>query len=302
VFDVMFPELKLSVQAYCALTLVPLVLICQIRNLKYLVPFSALANLLILCVFGITMYFIFTDLPPVKDREMVTSVTQWPLFFSTVIFAMGGIGVVMPIENEMKNPKRFLGCPGVSNVAMVIIISLYDVFGFFGYVQYGDDVKGSITLNLPEDYIIAQSAKLIMAIVMFLSYALQMYVPMEMINRMLQKRKTQSYNNLIQVTIRTTAMVTLVAIAAAFPNLELVISLAGAIFFSILGLLFPAIIDTVYRWDRGLGKFNYVLWKNTFICIMCFIVLISGTYVSVVAMIEDFSSDGHYSSLNETLT
>lgn len=53
-------------------------------------------------------------------------------------------------------------------------------------------------------YSVAQSAKLIMALVMFFSYALQMYVPMEMINRMLQKRKTQSYNNLIQVSIRTT--------------------------------------------------------------------------------------------------
>lgn len=65
---------------------------------------------------------------------------------------MEGIGVVMPIENEMKNPKQFLGCPGVLNVAMVIVISLYAIFGFFGYVQYGDNVKGSITLNLPEDY------------------------------------------------------------------------------------------------------------------------------------------------------
>lgn len=71
--------------------------------------------------------------------------------FSTVIFAMEGIGVVMPVENEMANPKRFLGCPGVLNVAMVIVISLYGIVGFFGYVQYGDNVKGSVTLNLPED-------------------------------------------------------------------------------------------------------------------------------------------------------
>lgn len=63
---------------------------------------------------------------------------------------MEGIGVVMPIENEMAKPQHFLGCPGVLNIAMVIVVSLYGLFGFFGYLKYGDDVKGSITLNLPE--------------------------------------------------------------------------------------------------------------------------------------------------------
>lgn len=64
---------------------------------------------------------------------------------------MEGIGLVMPVENEMKNPRRFLGCPGVLNTAMVIVISLFVVMGFFGYLQYGEEAKGSVTLNLPED-------------------------------------------------------------------------------------------------------------------------------------------------------
>ncbi|KAH9638125.1 hypothetical protein HF086_014986, partial [Spodoptera exigua] len=134
ILDVYMPDNPLSIQAACALTLVPLVLICQIRNLKYLVPFSALANLLILVVFVITIYYVFLDLPSPKEREMVASITQWPLFLSTVIFAMEGIGVVMPVENEMAKPQQFLGCPGVLNVAMVIVISLYGFVGFFGYL------------------------------------------------------------------------------------------------------------------------------------------------------------------------
>lgn len=64
---------------------------------------------------------------------------------------MEGIGVVMPLENEMANPQHFLGCPGVLNISMVIVISLYGIVGFFGYVQYGDALKGSVTLNLPQD-------------------------------------------------------------------------------------------------------------------------------------------------------
>jgi solute carrier family 36 (proton-coupled amino acid transporter) len=85
-----------------------------------------------------------------EDKPLFASWGTLPLFFSTVIFAMEGIGVVMPVENEMKSPQHFLGCPGVLNTAMGTIIVSYSVIGFFGYVRFGDDVLGSVTLNLPE--------------------------------------------------------------------------------------------------------------------------------------------------------
>ncbi|CAH2091649.1 unnamed protein product [Euphydryas editha] len=299
VMDVYLPHYDISVRMYCVMALIPLILICQIRNLKYLVPFSAIANILIIIVFGVTMYYTFVDLPPLSEREAVASVTQWPLFLSTVIFAMEGIGVVMPVENEMAKPEHFLGCPGVLNVSMFIVITLYGVVGFFGYLQFGDAVQGSVTLNLPQDQWIAQGAKLLMALVIYFSYALQFYVPMEMIKRLLQKRSSNKFGNLIQVMIRTVLVIITVACAVAFPNLELVISLVGAIFFSTLGLLLPAVINTVYLWDKDLGRFNYVVIKNGIIVIISIIALVSGSYVSIVGMIEDFS--GHENH-NSTLT
>lgn len=36
------------------------------------------------------------------------------------------------------------------NVGSILIISLMLSMGFFGYLKYGEDVKGSITLNLSE--------------------------------------------------------------------------------------------------------------------------------------------------------
>lgn len=63
---------------------------------------------------------------------------------------MEGIGVVMPVENAMKKPQQFLGCPGVLNTAMTTVVCLYAVIGFLGYVSFGEGVRASITLNLPE--------------------------------------------------------------------------------------------------------------------------------------------------------
>lgn len=56
----------------------------------------------------------------------------------------------MPLENEMKTPKSFGGNVGVLNISMVSIVVLYVGMGFFGYIKYGEDAQGSITLNLPD--------------------------------------------------------------------------------------------------------------------------------------------------------
>ena len=74
---------------------------------------------------------------------------QLPLYFGTAIYAFEGIGVVLPIENQMRTPHDLRGWNGVLNTAMVIVTSLYIAVGFFGYLKYGEDVQGSITLNLP---------------------------------------------------------------------------------------------------------------------------------------------------------
>lgn len=49
----------------------------------------------------------------------------------------------------MKTPKKFGGNCGVLNISMILIVFLYVGMGLFGFLNYGDDVEGSITLNLP---------------------------------------------------------------------------------------------------------------------------------------------------------
>jgi len=51
----------------------------------------------------------------------------------------------------MKYPQDFGGWNGVLNTGMVIVAALYTSVGFFGYLKYGENVQGSITLNLPQD-------------------------------------------------------------------------------------------------------------------------------------------------------
>ena len=57
--------------------------------------------------------------------------------------------MVLPVENKMKTPAAFGGWFGVIDLAMTVAMALYAAMGFYGYLRFGDDVQGSITLNLP---------------------------------------------------------------------------------------------------------------------------------------------------------
>ena len=69
------------------------------------------------------------------------------------MFALSGVGIVLPLENKMKRPESLGGIFGVLSVAMTLVSTLYIFVGFFGYWRYGDDMRlsGSVTLNLPQD-------------------------------------------------------------------------------------------------------------------------------------------------------
>lgn len=98
-----------------------------------------------------TFYYMLQDLPKTDTVAGFASWAQLPLYFGTAIYAFEGIGVILPLENNMKTPQDFGGLTGVLNTGMVIVAVLYTAVGFFGYLKYGDAVKGSITLNLPDD-------------------------------------------------------------------------------------------------------------------------------------------------------
>ena len=153
---------------YILFLLLPVILVCSIRNLKYLSPFSILANILEFVGLGIIFYFIFAEpLPPVNSVPYFASAERFPIFFGTAIFAFEGISVVLPIENQMRKPKvrddvsvnckicsswqDMLGWAGVLNFSMVTIALLYIAMGSFGYLRYGNETKSSITLNLPQE-------------------------------------------------------------------------------------------------------------------------------------------------------
>ncbi|VVC27247.1 Amino acid transporter, transmembrane domain [Cinara cedri] len=273
---------------YMLFMLIPLVAINLIRNLKLLAPFSQLANIITFVGLGIVLYYIFQDLPPVSSRPLFGEPMKYTMFVGTTLFALEAVGVVLALENNMKTPASFGGTTGVLNVGMTAITIMYVAMGFFGYVKYGLDTQGSVTLNIPKNEILSQLVKIIFAFAIFITYALQAYVPVEIIWNTYMKKRIQNWDKTtMEYLLRISVVLITFLLAVSIPLLELFISLFGALCLSVLGIAFPALIEICVLWpERNFGRFNYVFWKDILLIIIGILALILGTYISLSEIIN----------------
>lgn len=136
--------------------IIPLVLLSWIPDLKYLAPVSAMANVFMITSVGIIFYWIFDNFANggfnPENFNYFSSfqdfIAKFPKFFSITIFAMESIGVIMPIENKMKTPQKFIGTFGVLNLGMAGITIMYIIIGMLGYMNNPMSDKGMIVLEI----------------------------------------------------------------------------------------------------------------------------------------------------------
>ncbi|XP_063986167.1 proton-coupled amino acid transporter 1-like isoform X3 [Diachasmimorpha longicaudata] len=285
-----------SVGWHMAIALVPILMSTWIRSLKFLTPLSSIANLLVVFGYIATVYIICNGLPALSERNYVASWNQLPLFFGTVIYSFEGITLVLPLKNEMKKPTQFNSPLGVLNTGMVIVGMMFVVMGFLAYLQYGEDVRGSVTLNLNSKEILPQCIKIAISLCIMLSYALQFYVPVAIIWPKLMDRFGEfRCPVLVETCFRSALCLLTFVLAEAIPNLGNFISLVGAVSSTALALLFPPIIELVVcAGNNTLGPIK--IMKNVFILLIGLLGFLTGTYESLTKIIDSFSESSNSTS------
>ena len=97
---------------------------------------------------------------------------DWPLFIGTALFTFEGIGLVLPIQEAMRQPQKF---PGVLFAVMVIITVLYVTIGAVSYAAYGSATETVVLLSLPQDDKLVNAVQLLYSAAIFLSTPLQIF-------------------------------------------------------------------------------------------------------------------------------
>ncbi|XP_060271916.1 proton-coupled amino acid transporter 1 isoform X2 [Ovis aries] len=234
------------------LTFLPfMVLLVFVRNLRALSIFSLLAN--ITMAVSLVMIYQFTV-------------------------------QVLPLENKMKDPKKF---SLILYVGMTIVTALYISLGILGYLQFGANIQGSITLNLPNCWLY-QSVKLLYSVGIFFTYALQFYVPAEIIIPFFVARGPEHCELVIDLSVRTVLVCLTCILAILIPRLDLVISLVGSVSSSALALIIPPLLEITTYYSEGMSPITIV--KDALISILGFMGFVVGTCLTLYELVQPSSA------------
>lgn len=166
------------------------------RNINNIQKLALVADVFILL--GL-VYLYYYDILTIVGQHGVSDIVNfnakdWTLFIGTAIFTFEGIGLIIPIQTGMKNPKKF---PGVLGLVMVIITVIFLSMGALSYAAFGSKTKTVVILNMPQDNKFVNGVQFIYSLAILLSTPLQIYPAIEITSQQLFSR-TGKYNPYIK--------------------------------------------------------------------------------------------------------
>ncbi|KHJ46380.1 transmembrane amino acid transporter protein [Trichuris suis] len=279
-----------SVQMYMSIVLPFLLAAVSLRHLKHISILAMLGNPAQLLCLAITLYYVFQEVPTIQNLPAFGGWGSMPLAFGTIMFSFEAINLILPVENRTRNPSFFLKWNGVLNVSCVLVTIFYVAIGFFGYIRYGENIKDSITLNLPYDEPLARSVKAIIALAVALSYPLQYHVPMDFIAGYLKEkyRETPRKRMLLEYSIRYGLTLLIFVFAMVVSSLGLIISLVGAFTGATLALVIPPIVNIVLLYNERLStkRFKTRVTIDLLVLLYGLAGLIAGTVICIYDIIH----------------
>jgi proton-coupled amino acid transporter len=162
------------------------------RNINHIQKLALLADLFILMGLVYLYYFdLFTIVHQGGVSDIVNfNAKDWTLFIGTAIFTFEGIGLIIPIQTGMKDPKKF---PKVLGGVMIIITIIFVSAGALSYAAFGSQTRTVVLLNMPQDNRFVNGVQFIYSLAILLSTPLQIYPAIEITSQQLFSR-TGKYN------------------------------------------------------------------------------------------------------------
>ncbi|KAH8371671.1 hypothetical protein KR093_008408, partial [Drosophila rubida] len=276
----------------------------MIRKLKYLVPLNLISNCLLYLGFLCIMYYLVRGLPNPQQRELVKPPADWVMFFGIAAFSLTAVGSMLVVEANMAHPQSYLGIFGVLNLAVFFILFSNILFGIMGYWRYGERVEASITLNVPENEILSQIIKVVIAVGIFLSYPLNGFVVITVIFKDYSQASAARYSVTVEIVVRICFLFltgeftvhpevhqvndySIGIVSVVVPNLAALTELEGAFSLCNLNLICPALIDMFINYGPGYGRLRWKLLRDIALIVIGIIFGIVGCSVAIRQLAED---------------
>ncbi|KAL9126075.1 MAG: hypothetical protein Q9217_004819 [Psora testacea] len=164
----------IDIKAMVAMQLVIFLPLSLIRDIGKLGATALVADVFILL--GL-VYLAYYDIHTLVANRGVADIIpfnprEWTLFIGTAIFTFEGVGLIIPIQESMKQPRKF---PPVLAGVMIIITILFVGMGALSYAAFGSVTKTVVLLNLPQDSKLVNAVQLLYSLAILLSTPLQLF-------------------------------------------------------------------------------------------------------------------------------
>jgi proton-coupled amino acid transporter len=255
------PYTKLPWHVFAAIWICIMMLLSWIRTLKSLAPLATIATgCLAAGLVAITAAACMSLNEAVQKHTFVKPVlADWknlPAMISVAVFAFEGIGFVIPAQTAIKDPKRY---PFVLTFCIIVVGTLYAIFGTIVYVGFGQGTEDQIIQSLLNW---SQGSKgwkigseiitvgLILAIA--LTYPIQLFVATDLIEERIFPPKDKGWgaywirNNFRAFLVFCTGL-----LALTLSQLDVIMGFIGSIGASPLQFIFPPIIWLSINWREA---------------------------------------------------
>ncbi|KAK9760853.1 hypothetical protein K7432_014711 [Basidiobolus ranarum] len=248
------------------------------RKIKSLSSAALVANVFIL--FGLAyIYYIDTSRLMTLGLANVQMFNpkDFPLFIGTALFTFEGIGLVIPIVNNMKEPEKF---PRMLITAMAVMTVLFVSVGALSYSAFGDEIQTVVLLNMPYKHPITELVQIFYVLAIVLTTPLMLFPVTRIIEQWIFGTRTGKYS--FKVKWQKNLSRTIICICLAFiawggaSNLDNFVALIGAFACIPLVFIFPAMYHL-----KASATNRLVRLGDLFLIIFGFIVMFYVTYTTV---------------------
>lgn len=145
-----------------------------VRNLAKLSTTALVADGFILV--GL-VYLFSMEAKVISDRGGVADIKwfnekDFPLLIGTAVFSFEGVGLVIPITDAMREPRKF---PKVLTGVMLFLVVLFGGSGALAYAAFGSKIETVVLKNLPQSSKPVQTVQFLYSLAILLSTPLQLF-------------------------------------------------------------------------------------------------------------------------------
>ena len=193
----------------------------------------------------IVFWFDFEHVTKVTVHPKEMDFSGLPFFLSVSMYCYEGAGMILALEESVHADQRqkfkffFQG-------AMTAITMLYVIFGVSGYLSFGEETEGIITLNLPGG-IFPGMVKSCLCFSLFFTFPIMVFPVVETLER---RFHIYSGDHLKGSIVRMISPIVAAVIVLIIPSFSAIMGLIGATCCSLLAFILP-------------GLFHLKLFKGT---------------------------------------